>query len=75
LRDEAHRFGITFHRLKRSENFTDSVLLGIQGIGNKTIEKLLIHFKSVDKLKLVSFADLEKVVGRDKAQKIFSYFQ
>jgi excinuclease ABC subunit C len=75
LRDEAHRFGITFHRVKRSENFTDSVLSGIQGIGNRTIEKLLIHFKSVDKLRLVSFVDLEKVVGKDKAQKIISYFQ
>jgi excinuclease ABC subunit C len=74
LRDEAHRFGITFHRVKRSENFTDSALAGIAGIGNKTIEKLLIRFKSVEKLKLVSVDDLAKVVGKDKANKIVQYF-
>ncbi|MEI7829282.1 MAG: excinuclease ABC subunit UvrC [Prolixibacteraceae bacterium] len=75
LRDEAHRFGITFHKVKRSENFTNSALSGIPGIGTKTVEKLLIRFKSVEKLKLVPADELEKVVGKDKAKRIVLYFQ
>ena len=74
LRDEAHRFGINFHRLKRSENFTNSVLSAIPGIGNKTVEKLLIHFKSVAKMKSAELMELGKVVGKDKAMKILDYY-
>jgi excinuclease ABC subunit C len=74
LRDEAHRFGITFHRLKRSENFTDSELSAIPGIGSQTIDKLLIRFKSVNKIKSAKVIDLETVVGKDKARKIMDYF-
>ncbi|MCK9211987.1 MAG: excinuclease ABC subunit UvrC [Ignavibacteriaceae bacterium] len=74
LRDEAHRFGITFHRLKRSENFTNSALSDIPGIGKKTAEKLLIHFKSVVKIKTAELVELEKVVGSDKATKVLEYY-
>lgn len=74
LRDEAHRFGITFHRLKRSENFTNSALAAIPGIGIKTTEKLLSHFKSVIKIKTTELAELEKVVGKDKAMKVLDYY-
>ena len=75
LRDEAHRFGITFHRNKRSENFTDSELGFIPGIGKKTAEKLLINFKSVARIKLAKLEELENLVGKDKAMKIFEYFK
>jgi len=74
LRDEAHRFGITFHRNKRSQNFTSSALQNIKGIGEKTIEKLLTHFKSVEKLRVAKMAEIEKLVGIDKANRILEYF-
>jgi excinuclease ABC subunit C len=74
LRDEAHRFGITFHRNKRSENFTSSSLSDIKGVGNKTAEKLLIHFKSVERISKAGRDELEKVVGKDKSDKILAYF-
>lgn len=74
LRDEAHRFGITFHRLKRSENFTNSELSAIPGIGNKTAEKLLSRFKSVVKIKAAEFVELQKMVGKDKAMKVLDYY-
>ena len=74
LRDEAHRFGITFHRLKRSENFTNSELSAIPGIGNKTAEKLLSSFKSIVKIKSAEFVELQKAVGKDKAMKVLDYY-
>ncbi|MCK9412833.1 MAG: excinuclease ABC subunit UvrC [Prolixibacteraceae bacterium] len=74
LRDEAHRFGITFHRLKRSENFTDSELSAIPGIGTMTTEKLLTHFKSVIKIKSALFSEIEKMIGKDKARKVLDYY-
>jgi excinuclease ABC subunit C len=73
LRDEAHRFGITFHRTKRSEKFTATSLMDIPGIGAKTAEKLLIHFKSVEKLKVADLNEIEKVVGRDKSKKVSDF--
>ncbi len=51
LRDEAHRFGITFHRQKRSNDFIHSELEQIDGVGNKTIQTLLRHFRTVAKVK------------------------
>lgn len=72
VRNEAHRFAITFHRNTRSKNFTTTELVGIKGIGNKTAEKLLKHFGSVKKLKLASEEELIKVAGKSVASKIFS---
>lgn len=63
LRDEAHRFGITFHRSKRSKGQLDSELNQIKGIGEATIEKLLTHFKSVKRIKEASLEELTAVVG------------
>lgn len=74
LRDEAHRFGITFHRNKRSENFTTSSLSLVSGIGEKSVEKLLKHFKSVERIKIAEEKELEKIIGKDKAKKIIDYF-
>lgn len=70
LRNEAHRFGITFHRDKRSKDFIKSELDGIPGIGKKTIELLLNKYHSIDKLKQVPFDELSAVIGGSKAKKI-----
>jgi len=74
LRNEAHRFGITFHRQKRSINFIQSELNSISGIGDKTIEQLFKHFKSFNSIKSATIEKLEGVVGKDKANKVYSYF-
>ncbi len=74
LRNEAHRFGISFHRNKRSKNAFDSVLEGIDGIGDKTAEQVLKKFKSVKRIKEASLEDLSEVVGWSKAKKIYENF-
>ncbi len=74
LRNEAHRFGITFHRQKRSINFIQSELNSISGIGDKTIESLFKHFKSFNNIKAATIENLEVIIGKDKAKKVYSYF-
>jgi excinuclease ABC subunit C len=71
LRNEAHRFAITFHRSKRSKGAIDSTLAEIDGIGSKTAEKLLKHFKSVKKVKNASLEEIEQVVGKAKGRVVF----
>ncbi len=68
IRDEAHRFAITFHRQKRSKGQIKTEIEGLEGIGEKTAIKLLKHFKSLKKIKEATFEDLEKIVGRAKAE-------
>ncbi|MCJ7466398.1 MAG: excinuclease ABC subunit UvrC [Maribacter sp.] len=75
LRNEAHRFGITFHRNKRSKAAINSELTAIEGIGEKTIESLLKAFKSVKRIKEASFDTLAEKVGSTKAKIIFETFQ
>ncbi|HOG24638.1 MAG TPA: excinuclease ABC subunit UvrC [Bacteroidales bacterium] len=70
LRNEAHRFGITFHRKQRSAGFTRSALLEIPGIGPRTLEKLLRHFGSLRQISLASREELTKVVSNALALKI-----
>lgn len=72
IRDEAHRFGITFHRLKRSNSTFVTELENIPGIGKKTADKLLAHFKSFKKIKEASVEELEKIAGKAAAEKILS---
>lgn len=67
LRDEAHRFGITHHRNKRSKSQTVSELDGIKGIGAATASKLMKHFKSLKRLKDAELSEVEAVVGKSKA--------
>ena len=67
IRNEAHRFAITFHRTKRSKSAINSELSQIEGIGEKTAEKLLQHFKSVKKLKNADIKEIESVVGKSKS--------
>lgn len=74
LRNEAHRFGIEFHRQKRSSNFTRSELDDIKGVGEHTVKKLMIHFKSVTKIRSATEDDLASVIGKAKAKVVFDYF-
>lgn len=74
LRNEAHRFGITFHRNKRSKGAINSELEGIEGIGEKTAQDLLKTFKSVKRIKEASIEDLAKTVGAARAKKIYDTF-
>jgi excinuclease ABC subunit C len=75
LRNEAHRFGINFHRDKRSSEMIESNLDYIKGIGPKTKENLLKHFGSVDKIRKSSPEELEKIVGPSKAAILSEYFK
>ena len=74
LRDEAHRFGITFHRDKRSKDFITSELNSINGIGEKTTLKLLNDFKSVKSIKEQTLKSLIESVGLSRAQIVYSHF-
>lgn len=68
IRDEAHRFAITFHRQKRSKDFVKTEIEGLKGIGKESTEKLLRHFKSIKKIKEAPLSELELVIGNHKAQ-------
>lgn len=74
IRDEAHRFGITFHRQLREKPLTKSELNSIKGIGGKSEEQLVRHFKSVENIKKASIAELATVVGIKKAEMVYVYF-
>lgn len=75
LRDEAHRFAITFHREKRSKRTFTSELINIKGIGQKIAEKLLRHFYGTDAIKNSSLEELSKVIGESKAKLVRNYFE
>lgn len=75
LRNEAHRFGITFHRDKRSKQALNSSIDTISGIGEKTMLTLIKHFKSVKRLKLATEKDISEVVGIAKAKKISQFYK
>jgi excinuclease ABC subunit C len=75
LRNEAHRFGINFHREKRSSDMIKSDLDQIKGIGPKTKEILLKHFESVDKIKSTSSKELENLIGSSKTSILSEYFR
>lgn len=75
LRNEAHRFGITHHRDKRSKSALNSTIELIPGIGEKTMLALIKHFKSVKRLKLASEKEISEVVGASKAKKISDFYK
>ncbi|MBR5465473.1 MAG: excinuclease ABC subunit C [Alistipes sp.] len=75
IRDEAHRFGITFHRQKRSKDFIHSELEHIEGIGTKSIQTLLQHFRTVEKVRTAPLEEVAGIVGQAKARKIKAYFE
>jgi len=74
LRNEAHRFGITHHRDKRSKSALNSSIELIPGIGEKTMLTLLKHFKSVKRLKLATEKEISEVIGVSKAKKISEFY-
>lgn len=72
-RDEAHRFGITFHRAKRNSTMTISELNNISGIGENTVNKILTSFKSLKKIKNATIDELIEVIGKSKAEILWNY--
>ena len=72
IRDEAHRFGITFHRKLRSKAQVESALRNIKGVGEKTEQRLLLRFGSVSRIASASVDDIAELVGRPLAEKILS---
>jgi excinuclease ABC subunit C len=74
LRNEAHRFGITFHRNKRSKTAIKSELEQIPDVGLQTITTLLRKFKSAKRVKEASFEDLKETIGNARATKVYQYY-
>jgi excinuclease ABC subunit C len=74
LRNEAHRFGITFHRNKRSKAAIKSKLTDIKGIGFRTAQQLFWEFKSVKRIRAASLEELEDVVNKRAAKSVYDYF-
>jgi len=75
LRNEAHRFGISFHRDKRSKSSLTSGLDNIHGIGENTKNKLLKKFKSISKLKKADEKEIIDLIGKSKAEKVMNYLK
>lgn len=75
IRDEAHRFGITHHRNKRSRETFKSELSEIKGISEKTAQKLLTELKSVKNIKQAAYEELKSIIGPNKAKIVFDYFK
>jgi excinuclease ABC subunit C len=74
IRDEAHRFAVTFHRARRGNRELISELLNISGIGEKTARKLLSQFGSLETVRNLSSEELGQVVNPSQARQIFEYF-
>ncbi len=74
LRNEAHRFGITFHRQKRSKSALDTELDSIPGIGEKTVIELLKHFRSVKRISEATIEEIAQVIGESRATKVYNYY-
>jgi len=75
LRNEAHRFGIAFHREVRSRSMINSELDSIKGIGEQTKQRLLLHFNSVDGIRNAGFESLKEIIGLGKATILINYFK
>ena len=75
IQEEVHRFAISFHRQKRSKAFIHSELEQIEGVGAKTIETLLQHFRTVEKVRAANWEELSALIGPAKARKVRAYFE
>lgn len=75
LRNEAHRFGITFHRNKRSNQALKTELESIPGVGEKTIIDLLKHFKSAKRISEASFEEIAEIIGHSRAEKVIDHYK
>lgn len=74
IQDEVHRFAITFHREKRSKKLVESELDSIKGIGEKTKNDLILHFKSIKRVRTATMEELSKIIGSARASIIYNYF-
>jgi excinuclease ABC subunit C len=74
IRDESHRFAITFHRERRGRRHLSSELTEIQGIGSRTTQKLLSHFGSLTKVRKASVEELREVLNRPQAESVWNHF-
>ncbi len=74
IQEEVHRFAIKFHRDKRSKKQTASELDNIKGIGEKTKNELIKHFKSVKRVRTAEFSDIEKIIGTHRASTVYNHF-
>ncbi|MBN1989034.1 MAG: excinuclease ABC subunit C [Bacteroidales bacterium] len=75
IRNEAHRFGITHHRKRRSKSSLVSELTSIAGVGDKTLEVVFKHFKSMSRIKSATVDELTPLVGKSRAERIFNHFR
>jgi len=75
MQDEVHRFAITFHRDKRSKTQVASELDNIPGIGEKTKNDLIKHFKSVKRIRSAEINELSEIVGTNRASIVYSYLK
>lgn len=75
MRNEAHRFAITFHRKLRSKDHLESEFMNIPGIGPASVRELLVNFKSPEKIKTATVEELAKVLNKKKAEAIVRYFK
>lgn len=75
IQDEVHRYAITFHRDKRSKSALNSELNNIKGIGEKTIDMLIKHFKSVKRIKEADFQEISDIIGNKKARIMKDYYE
>jgi excinuclease ABC subunit C len=74
IRDESHRFAINFHRERRGRRTLTSELSEIEGIGARSVQKLLTHFGSLARIREASVDDLQTVVNRTQAASVWQYF-
>ena len=75
IQEEVHRFAVSFHRQKRSKAFIHSELEQIEGVGDKTVQTLLRHFRTVEKVRAANIEELSALVGAAKAKKIRAFFE
>ena len=75
IQEEVHRFAVSFHRQKRSKAFIHSELEQIEGVGDKTVQTLLRHFRAVEKVRAANIEELSALVGAAKAKKIRAFFE
>jgi excinuclease ABC subunit C len=74
VRDEAHRFAVTFHRTRRNAASLSSELHGIEGVGEKTVQKLLRHFGSSELVRQAGEDELARVAGRAAARRVRDHY-
>jgi excinuclease ABC subunit C len=74
IRDEAHRFAITFHRELRGKRMTQSELTAIPGVGRKTVQKMFDRFGSVNAVQEASLQQLQEALGAKTGQTVHTFF-